>query len=117
MPLDGDVRAVGRITKDSSRLFEGTGEIVLADGSVAVEASGKYLRLPIERIAGQGFDESQWFADERARPDADRDLSIRQHGMTRLDRLEDEWILMEWGCAGRLVATTVSASWEGYSVT
>ena len=69
VPLDGDVRAVGRITKDSSRLFEGTGEIVLADGSVAVEASGKYLRLPIERIAGQDFDESQWFADDRARPE------------------------------------------------
>jgi acyl-coenzyme A thioesterase PaaI-like protein/predicted N-acetyltransferase YhbS len=69
VPLDGNVRAVGRITQDSSRLFRGTGEIVLADGSVAVEASGTYLRLPIERIAGQGFDENQWFADERSRPD------------------------------------------------
>jgi acyl-coenzyme A thioesterase PaaI-like protein len=69
VPLDGEVRAVGRITKDSSRLFEGTGEIVMADGSVAVEASGKYLRLPIERIAGEGFDQSQWFPDERESPD------------------------------------------------
>lgn len=69
VPLDGEVRALGRITKDSSRLFEGTGEIVLADGSVAVEASGKYLRLPIERIAGEGFDDSQWFPDERESPD------------------------------------------------
>ena len=69
VPLDGEVRAVGRITKDSSRLFEGTGEIVLADGTVAVEASGKYLRLPIERIAEQGFSGSQWFPDERETPD------------------------------------------------
>jgi len=69
VPLDGEVRAVGRITKDSSRLFEGTGEIVLADGTVAVEASGKYLRLSIERIAGRGFDGSQWFPDERETPD------------------------------------------------
>ena len=38
VPLDREVRAVGRITRDSSRMFEGTGEIVLEDGSVAVEA-------------------------------------------------------------------------------
>lgn len=68
VPLDVEVRAVGRITKDSSRLFEGTGEIVLADGSVAVEASGKYLRLPIERIAGEDFDDEQWRVDERQLP-------------------------------------------------
>lgn len=68
VPLEGEVRAVARITKDSSRLFEGTGEIVLADGTIAVEASGKYLRLPIERIAGEGFDHTQWFADEREHP-------------------------------------------------
>lgn len=68
VPLEAEVRAVGRITKDSSRLFEGTGEIVLADGTVAVEASGKYLRLPIERIAGDGFDDSQWLEDGREHP-------------------------------------------------
>jgi acyl-coenzyme A thioesterase PaaI-like protein len=69
VPLDGDVRVLGRVTKDSSRLFEGTGEIVLADGSVAVEASGKYLKMPIERIvAGEDFGE-QWFADDRPLPD------------------------------------------------
>ena len=50
VPLDGEVRVLGRVTKDSSRLFEGTGEIVLPDGSVAVEASGKYLKMPIDRI-------------------------------------------------------------------
>ncbi|MHB8869681.1 MAG: PaaI family thioesterase [Thermoleophilia bacterium] len=69
VPLDAEVRAVGRITKDSTRLFEGTGEIVLADGSVAVEASGKYLRLPIERIAGGDLDDGQWLADERGHPE------------------------------------------------
>lgn len=67
VPLDGEVRALGRITKDSGRLFEGTGEIVLADGSLAVEASGKYMRMPIDRIAEGDFDE-QWFADEREAP-------------------------------------------------
>ena len=51
VPLDRKVRAVARITADSSRLFDGTGEIVLDDGTVAVEASGTYMKLPIERIA------------------------------------------------------------------
>jgi len=67
VPLDGEVRAVARITKDSRRIFEGTGEIILADGTVAVEASGKYLKMPIDKIAEGEFD-LEWFADERATP-------------------------------------------------
>lgn len=67
VPLDGEIHAIGRITKDSGRLFEGTGEIRLADGTVAVEASGKYLRLPIGKIAEGDFD-SEWFADTRPVP-------------------------------------------------
>jgi acyl-coenzyme A thioesterase PaaI-like protein len=68
VPLDGPIRVLGRITRDSSRLFEGTGEIVLDDGSVAVEASGKYMKMPIDRIAEGDFDE-EWFDDTRERPE------------------------------------------------
>ncbi len=68
VPLDSEVRSIGRITKDSSRLFEGTGEIVLADGTVAVEASGRYLKMPIDKIAEGDFDE-QWFPDARELPE------------------------------------------------
>lgn len=68
IPLDSDVRAIGRITRDSSRLFEGAGEILLEDGSVAVEATGKYLKMPIEQIAEGDFEE-QWFADGRPAPE------------------------------------------------
>jgi len=67
VPLDGDVRAVARLTKNTSRLFEGAGEIVLADGSVAVEATGTYVKLPIDTIAEGDFSE-EWFADERDAP-------------------------------------------------
>lgn len=69
VPLDGEIRAIARITKDSRRIFEGTGEIVLPDGTVAVEATGRYLRQPIERIAEGDFDR-EWFADERPAPNA-----------------------------------------------
>jgi acyl-coenzyme A thioesterase PaaI-like protein len=69
VPLDRELRAVARITKDSSRIFEGTGEIVLEDGTVAVEASGRYLKMPIDRIADGDF-HAEWFVDEREAPDA-----------------------------------------------
>jgi acyl-coenzyme A thioesterase PaaI-like protein len=68
VPLDREVRAVGRITRDSSRLFEGTGEIVLEDGSVAVEAHGRYLKMPIEGIVDKEFSQTEWFADVRPLP-------------------------------------------------
>lgn len=68
VPLDRPITAVGRITKDSGRMFEGSGEITLEDGTVAVEAKGRYLRLPIERIAEGDFGDNEWFADPRDLP-------------------------------------------------
>jgi uncharacterized protein (TIGR00369 family) len=68
VPLDADVRAIGRITKDSSRIVEGTAEIVLQDGTVAIEAKGRYIKLPIDKIADADFDQEQWFADEAPLP-------------------------------------------------
>jgi uncharacterized protein (TIGR00369 family) len=68
VPLDREVKAVGRITRDTSRLFEGTGEIVLEDGTVAVEAYGKYLKMPIEGIVDTEFSRTEWFADRLPLP-------------------------------------------------
>jgi uncharacterized protein (TIGR00369 family) len=68
VPLHGEVKAIGRITRDSSRIFEGTGEIVLEDGTVAAEARGKYLKMPIDRIASVEFSETEWFADASPLP-------------------------------------------------
>ena len=69
VPLEDELHVVARITRDSSRLFEGTGEIVLDDGTIAAEASGKYMKMPIERIAEGDF-AREWLADERDRPDS-----------------------------------------------
>jgi acyl-coenzyme A thioesterase PaaI-like protein len=68
VPLNGDVKVVARITRDAGRLFQGTGEIVLQDGSVAVEASGKYLRMRLGEITEAGLGETEWYADERGLP-------------------------------------------------
>lgn len=67
VPVDQPTRAIGRITRDSKRLFEGSGEIVLEDGTVAVEATGRYMKLPIDKIADGDFS-AEWFADEREHP-------------------------------------------------
>ena len=60
VPLGEEIRVVGRIVNDNRRLFEGTGEIILKDGSVAVEGCGKYLILPIEKIADFDADAQEW---------------------------------------------------------
>jgi acyl-coenzyme A thioesterase PaaI-like protein len=68
VPLDDEIRCVARITRDTSRIFEGTGEILLADGSVAVEGSGKYIKQTLEGITDHDFIEREWFADTRETP-------------------------------------------------
>ena len=60
VPLGEEIRALGRITKDTGRSFEGSGEILLPDGSTAVERRGKFIKLPIERIADTQHDELDW---------------------------------------------------------
>jgi acyl-coenzyme A thioesterase PaaI-like protein len=62
VPLDQELRVVGRITEQNRRLFEGTGEILLPDGEVAVEGHGKYIKLPLEEIADFDYEEQDWKA-------------------------------------------------------
>lgn len=68
VPLDREVHAIARITKDSSRVFTGSGEIVLEDGTVAVEASGRYVKLPADRIVEGDFT-TEWLPDTRETPE------------------------------------------------
>ena len=60
IPLGGPLRVIGRITKLGGRVFEGTGEILLEDGSVAAEGWGRYLKMPLERIAEFDREEQEW---------------------------------------------------------
>ena len=62
VPLDQELRVVGRITGQNRRLFEGTGVILLPDGEVAVEGHGKYIKLPLEEIADFDYEEQEWKA-------------------------------------------------------
>lgn len=60
VPLNEELRVVGRITKDSKRLFEGSGELLLANGEVAVRAYGKYIKMPIDKIADFDEQKEEW---------------------------------------------------------
>ena len=60
VPLDQKLRVVGRITRDSRRIFEGTGEILLPDGQIAVSAWGKYMKMPISKISDWNAEGEEW---------------------------------------------------------
>ncbi len=60
VPLDREIHVVGRITRDTSRAFEGTGEILLEDGTVAVEARGKYFKMPYDEISEEEVSALEW---------------------------------------------------------
>ena len=61
VPLDMELKVVGRVTSERSRSFEGTGEIILPNGEIAVSAEGKYIKLTIDKIANDQFLNEEWF--------------------------------------------------------
>ena len=60
IPLDQELRVVGRITKDSRRFFEGTGELLLEDGTIGAEGHGKYIKASLDKIADFDVDAQEW---------------------------------------------------------
>lgn len=69
VPLGSPLQVVARIERNTSRMFEGTGSLLLEDGTVAVEARGRYVKLPVDKIADGDFSQD-WFVDEREIPDS-----------------------------------------------
>lgn len=60
IPLNQELKVVGRITIENSRMFEGTGEIILPNNEIAVVAEGKYLKVPLEKITEFDPEENEW---------------------------------------------------------
>ena len=60
VPLNAEIRVIGRIDHIANRYFEGSGEILLKDGSVAVEGKGKFIKLPLDDIADFDAEEQEW---------------------------------------------------------
>ena len=59
IPLDDEIKVIAKLVEDN-RVFKGTGKIILSNGETAAEAEGKYLRLPIEKIADFDKQENEW---------------------------------------------------------
>ena len=59
VPINEEIKVVARLIEDK-RIFRGFGKIILANGEIAVEAEGKYLRLPIEKITDFDRQENEW---------------------------------------------------------
>ncbi len=60
IPLDEEIKVVTELTDENKRFFKGTGELILPGGKVAATARGKYLKLPIEKIADFDRDINEW---------------------------------------------------------
>lgn len=60
IPLEEELKVITKLTEDGSRIFKGIGKIVLPDGKVAAVGEGKYMKLPIEKIADFDKDENEW---------------------------------------------------------
>jgi uncharacterized protein (TIGR00369 family) len=60
VPIDVELRGVGRIVKEEGRVVTGTGEILLPNGDVAATAEGRYVRLPLAKIADFDAETQEW---------------------------------------------------------
>jgi uncharacterized protein (TIGR00369 family) len=70
VPLDCELKAIGRIVRDKGRIFEGTGELYLPDGEIAVEAEGKYMKRRLDQITATDFTANEWFTPTEPLPDS-----------------------------------------------
>lgn len=72
VPLDQEIKIVARVTREMNRFFEGSGEIILPNGEVAVSAEGKYMKMGINAIVDEtGLD---WFVEKN--PDDPEEIEI-----------------------------------------
>ena len=65
LPLNGEICAVSWIVKDRAKTYDAAGEVILPDGTVALEATGRYLKVAPEEI---GSSDNGFFEDTRPYP-------------------------------------------------
>ena len=64
VPYNEELKVICKITKETSRTFEGEGRIVLSNGETAVVAEGKYFKMSVDKITDSDFTIDQWFKIE-----------------------------------------------------
>lgn len=61
VPYGVELKAIGRITADNGRIFEGAGELYLPEGTLAATATGRYLKRSLEKFTDAEFIDRDWF--------------------------------------------------------
>ena len=69
VPLNTPLKVIARITDGKNRVFSGEGKLLLEDGTVAAEASARYLKMDTRTIVDGGLSDKDWHSDERERPE------------------------------------------------
>lgn len=59
-----ELKVIGKVISNTKRVFESESRIILPDGETAVVAYGKYVKLPLSRIADDNIDELDKFIIE-----------------------------------------------------
>ncbi len=60
VPLGVELTARGRVTRDRSRIFEASGEIYLPDGTPAATATGRFVKMSLQKISDVEADSLGW---------------------------------------------------------
>ena len=60
LPYGKELKAIGRIDKDTRLLAFGSGEILNDKGEIAVSAKAKYMKLPVNKITAEKFEGDDW---------------------------------------------------------
>lgn len=80
VPLNQELKVIGRMTNDRGRVFEGSGELMLPNGDVAVTAIGKYMKRDLKKIVKKEFLADEWFASDG------KDMSTISLGKNKNDK-------------------------------
>ncbi|MDR2492737.1 MAG: PaaI family thioesterase [Coriobacteriales bacterium] len=68
VPVGERLKVIARLDRHSKRVYEGSAELVLSDGTVAAQGTAKYLRLEPEQIVDGGLGDINWIPDGRDLP-------------------------------------------------
>ncbi len=60
IPVGVELSSTGRITAERSRLFEGSGELWLPNGALAVTGHGRYVKLDMVTLGGFDPEQEEW---------------------------------------------------------
>ena len=61
VPLNEEIRVVGRLTKNTRLVFQAEGFVEDAKGTILAAASATYVKMTAEKIAGAPLTEEQYF--------------------------------------------------------